>query len=190
MTISKIHLVRLVAFSNRKHRPLQPIAIDAVVQLCWLVLVLVVLRLGKAYFMVSQKTDQIENLTSVALELFKARSLQPGINPQRIAVECLRDARSFLQAADDFLSGKSQRDLESSPLDDAFAPNLKKTHPINLMSSTWGDLKQVERILDELAADPSIDSYTQFGWGKSEINQARVLFPSVVNRVKQFQQAK
>jgi len=126
------------------------------------------------------------NLTSVALELFKSRSIHQGASPRQLAIGCFRDATAFLAAADDVLSGEIDlSDEDTNPLDPAFAPNLKKTHPINLMSRVWGDLNKVRDVLDELEASPAADSYEPLSWGKPEVNQARALFPAVVHRAKQ-----
>lgn len=126
------------------------------------------------------------NLTSVALELFKSRSIHQGSSPQQLAIGCFRDAKAFLAAADNVLSGEIDlSDEDTNPLDPAFAPNLKKTHPINLMSRIWGDLNKVRNVLAELDANPATDTYEPYSWGKPEVNQARALFPSVVQRAKQ-----
>ena len=71
---------------------------------------------------------------------------------------------------------------DSSPLDPAFAANLKKTHPINLMSKEWGDLRKVREALKFLEENPSLEAYEELSWGKPEVNQARALFPTVVQR--------
>lgn len=139
----------------------------------------------------AEKTNEKMNLASVALELFKGRSLHHGVTPRQLAIGCFRDAAAFLAAADEALAGKIDWSAEdTNPLDSAFAPNLKKTHPINLMSRAWGDLKKVRATLAELDANPAAESYDPFSWGKPEVNQARALFPAVVNRAKQFTESK
>ena len=133
----------------------------------------------------SRNSNETFNLSTVALELFKFRCLQPGISPQQIALECFRYAKAFIVAMEQVLSnGLPTTDEDSSPLNGAFAPNLKKTHPVNLMSRTWGDIKQVEAVMSHLDADPTTEFYEPYGWGKPEINQARALFPAVINRIK------
>ncbi|WP_010588002.1 hypothetical protein [Schlesneria paludicola] len=135
----------------------------------------------------SDKTRESSQLTSIALELFKERSWQSGISPEQLAIDCYRDATAFLATTADVLAGKIELSSDdTNPLDIAFAPNLKKTHPINLMSQSWGDLAKVKAVLTELDANPAADSYEQYGWGRSEVNQARALFPAVVNRAKQL----
>ena len=124
-------------------------------------------------------------LTEIALELFKVHSLQPGVSSQQLAIECFRAAAVFKRVADDVQrNGIDQLAEDNDPLDIAFAPNLKKTHPVYLMSRAWGDLKQVQATLAELDANPAAEFYEPFGWGKPEVNQARALFPAVVNRAE------
>lgn len=133
-----------------------------------------------------EKASENLNRSAVALELFKVRSAQPGGNPRQMAIACFRDAAIFLAAADEVQSGRADIFSDESPLDVAFAPNLKRTHPINLMSRAWGDLRKVHDALADLEANPGADFYEPYSWGKSEVNQARALFPAVVNRSKQL----
>ena len=134
----------------------------------------------------TEKVSEELNRSVVALELFKARSVQPGGNPRQLAIACFRDAAIFLAAADEVQSGRANLFTDESPLDVAFAPNLKRTHPINLMSRAWGDLKKVQQALADLEANPGTDFYEPYSWGKPEVNQARALFPAVVARSKQL----
>lgn len=135
----------------------------------------------------ARNTNDLFSLNSVALEVFKTRCLQPGISPQQIAIDCFRFAKAFITAMETVASeGIPNFEEDPNPLNGAFAPNLKRTHPVNLMSKNWGDLKQLETVLAHLEAEPSADSYAPLEWGRPEVNQARALFPGVVNRVKQF----
>ena len=139
----------------------------------------------------SEKSTETLSLPFIALELFKGRSPQSGVNPRQLAIDCFRDATVFISAAQELRSGK--KDLfeeETNPLDLAYAPNLKRTHPINLMSRAWGNLQKVQAALADLDAHPSAEFYEPYGWGKPEINQARALFPAVVSRAKQLSSAK
>lgn len=134
----------------------------------------------------SDKSAPSPRLNDIALELFKSRSPQAGITPQQLAMNCFRDARVFLEVADQVVSKTWDSVPEdTNPLDVAFAPNLKRTHPINLMSRAWGDIKLVQKALADLNANPKAESYELYGWGKPEINQARALFPAVIQRAAQ-----
>ncbi len=139
----------------------------------------------------SEKSTETLSLPFIALELFKGRSLQSGVNPRQLAMSCFQDATVFIAAAQDFQSGKKELFAEqTNPLDLACAPNLKRTHPINLMSRAWGNLQKVQAALADLDAHPNAEFYEPYGWGKPEINQARALFPAVVSRAKQLTSTK
>lgn len=135
----------------------------------------------------AEKTRDSSQLTSVALELFKERSSHAGISPEQLAIDCYRDATAFLATTADVLSGKIDLQFEdANPLDEAFAPNLKRTHPINLMSQAWGDLEKVRTVISVLDANPAAESYETYSWGKPEVGQARALFPAVISRARQL----
>ena len=137
--------------------------------------------------MSTNKTKIELEISDVALELFKVRAAHSGVGTRQLAMGCFRDAAAFINIAKEVNS--SDVDLlaeETNPLDPAFAPNLNKTHPINLMSRSWGDLKKVQNALSDLNANPAAESYEPYGWTKSEIRQARALFPAVIERSKQI----
>lgn len=140
---------------------------------------------------ISDTADEQFNVAAVALQLFKERSTQSGISPKQLAIECFRDATAFTQVAEDIATGDVDLNSEDdNPLDVAYAPNLKRTHPVNLMSRTWGDLEKVREVINDLDANPAVESYELYEWGKPEVNQARYLFPAVINRAKEFDLAK
>ena len=131
----------------------------------------------------SMSTKQNNKLYSVALTLFSNRSMHSGFNPQQLALACFRDAKIFVSTAQQIQENRVNPSADDeNPLDAACAPNLKRTHPINLMSRAWGDLKRVQDALSDLEANPSAEYYEAYGWGKPEVNQARALFPAVVQR--------
>lgn len=67
--------------------------------------------------------------------IFSRCSAQSGISSHQLAMTCFRDAKIFLEAAELVDAGKLDfLEEDTNPLDVAFAPNLKRTHPINLMS--------------------------------------------------------
>ena len=139
----------------------------------------------------ADKSTTNPKLSDVALDLFKVRSTQSGVNTHQLAITCFRDAKIFLDAAQQVHSGHLEiEDDDANPLDIAFAPNLKRTHPINLMSRAWGDLQAVQKALVYLDANPKADFYEPHNWGKPEVNQARALFPAVVDRARHCTVAK
>lgn len=140
---------------------------------------------------VMEKMTEKLSLGAVALELFKTRSMQLGTTPQQLAIHCFRDAKAFLTIVEQLAAGELDLNVEdTNPLDAAYAPNLKRTHPINLMSRAWGDIKKVQAALADLDANPAAETYEPYGWGKPEVNQARALFPAVVQRSQQLVKVK
>lgn len=134
--------------------------------------------------------DQLP-LPSIALELFKVRSMQHGVGPKQLAIDCFRDAKAFLDVCFEVeMEAINLASADANPLDAACAPNLKNTHPINLMSRQMGDIASVQKAFADLEANPAADSYKAYDWGRAEVNQARALFPAVINRARQLALAK
>ena len=135
------------------------------------------------------KQNDTKRLYDTALDMFKHSRIGVGSADQK-AMHCFRDAAAFLKVADKISSG--QLDLESidnNPLDEAYCPNLKKTHPVNLMSRHWGSVKKVTEVY-EMVRNPGVESYEELGWGKPECNQARALFPAVIERAAALSSSK
>lgn len=128
-------------------------------------------------------------LQEIALTFAAERSTQHGLT-RGMAISCFRDAKTFMEVANEALSGKLDSKEGLTALDAAFAPNLKRSHPINLMSSEWGDLEKVKKVLDDLNQNVAADRYEPLEWGKQEVNQARALFPAVIERAKSLQLVK
>ncbi|WP_397570653.1 hypothetical protein [Schlesneria sp. T3-172] len=127
--------------------------------------------------------DDALQLQEVALAFASERSTQHGLS-RGMAVACFRDARLFLDVAKDALSGKLDANEWVTALDAAFAPNLKRTHPINLMSHALGSLKDVKRVHEALNANVAAESYDEYEWGKQEVALARHMFPAVLERAR------
>ena len=77
------------------------------------------------------------------------------------------------------------------------APNLKPTHPLNMVSKRFnlpGDgakeseieaakvkaLDRVKQIHNRLSKDSSLEALPEYDWGKAEVNTAREVFPAYV----------
>lgn len=134
-----------------------------------------------------QSSPVTSRLDEIALELFKARSLG-GLHSETtraIAVACYRDAQVFLDAQSQITSGQFDPFAEErNPLDPAFAPNLPKNSPWNLMSRQYGSLSRVCQVLKDLEAQPSLTTYERDGlnWDAAQTRAARDLFPGVRQR--------
>jgi hypothetical protein len=126
-----------------------------------------------------------EELQAYAFELFAERSSRgvAQVQAEQLAVQCFQSARTFMDVA---ARVKSQGGVmlaapEGKQLADACAPNLKQTHPLNLVSQRFGNLEKVRQINAKLEADPKIEELPDLDWGKSEVNTARTLFPAYAN---------
>ena len=119
-----------------------------------------------------------------AFQLFSARRAQLGLRglAEQIAAECYRDAEAFLTVAERVRAGEAPAAKPTGPqLADCCAPNLKATHPINMVSQRFGKLDRVQEIHDRLQTDEKLDSLPEYDWGLSEIHTARTLFPAFVS---------
>lgn len=129
-----------------------------------------------------QKPVVSERVQQTAFELFRSSAV--GVAPEMLAIRCFRAAQAFCDAADKIISGEvSIYQIDNNPLDDAYAPNLKKTHPVNIISKKWGDLKKAVEAWEHVQ-NLSVKEYEPFGWSEPECNQARALFPAVLDRAK------
>lgn len=120
-----------------------------------------------------------------AFELFTARRAAIGlqVDAVELAKACYRDARSFLEVSSKVDAGEISIDLPKGPqLSDCCAPNLKPTHPINLVSQRFGSLQRVRDVFERLDRDPTMDSLPEYEWGPVEVNCARSLLPSFVSQ--------
>lgn len=137
---------------------------------------------------VSKKSKISTRLQETAFELFKHRPANVG-SARQIAIQCYRSAEAFLQATDELIAGTLNiTSIDQNPLDEAYAPNLKKTHPINLMSRHWGSVDKVRKTLAALKSEPEAKAYEPYGWGLPEVNQARALFPALVKKADELEE--
>lgn len=116
---------------------------------------------------------------------------------EREAKTAYQRARAFLEVRDAVRSGALEVAAPAGPqLADCCAPNLPPTHPLNLVSQTYGDLAKVRRIHDWLEKNPTPEkdteelvarfrrAFSDVSWGKDHaealatINTARAVFPA------------
>lgn len=128
------------------------------------------------------------SLENVAFELFKSMHMFPG-SPEQHAIRCYRNAAAFISMSEKIQLGEvNPTAISNEVLADAYAPNLKKTHPINLMSKEWGSVKKVKEAFAEIK-NPEVKEYELYGWKESEINTARRLFPPMLEREAELAKA-
>jgi hypothetical protein len=88
----------------------------------------------------------LSELDELAFRIFERRVAQMGgrRGGEKLAVECYREAEEFL-AVKKRGGEPTKKDAEDSLLADCCAPNLRRTHPHNLVSRRMGDINKVNR---------------------------------------------
>lgn len=122
-------------------------------------------------------------VNSVALKLFAERSARlAGNGAEQVAVQCFKDAESFIAVRDVYKSGAFAEKPEFSVLADCYCPNQKKTHPHNMISREFGNINRVRSILKDLDAHKDGKTYSgdNFEWDEPTTNLARSIFPGIV----------
>src|SRR5690349_5752022 len=83
---------------------------------------------------------QADKLERLAFQLFSERSGRGVMKrgAETLAVKCFQDAEGFLAIANRIRSGEQvQRKKVGPQLAEVCAPNLKRTHPINMVSQRF-----------------------------------------------------
>lgn len=126
----------------------------------------------------------------LAFQLFAAKSasLPLGRAGKMQAEDAYRQADAFLAVRAQAREGKLSPDKPAGPqLADCSCPNVKPTHPLNLVSRRFGDLQRVNRIKAWLDRNPTPqdepDELTarlnrEFGldWDTPQVSLARATF--------------
>jgi hypothetical protein len=140
-----------------------------------------------------KQTTTNTELDDMAFDIFKetvAKS-QTGRGGERQAKMAYQKAESFLAVREAVRNGDLEPSKQDGPmLTDCCAPNLKRTHPHNLVSTRFGDLKKVDRINQWLSKNPTPEGnpdelidrakkeFPELEWDLPTINTARAIFPS------------
>jgi hypothetical protein len=130
----------------------------------------------------AKDTQTAASVEQLATRLFADRTAR---NPSGRATEatvlaCYRDAETFMQTMAKIQAGELSPVAPVGPqLADASCPNLKPTHPLNMISSRYGNLERVQQLHARLAADPKIDELKEgdLDWDKQAVITAREVFP-------------
>lgn len=139
-----------------------------------------------------------------AREMFTATVAHHGnaIQSRVLAKMCFANADAFAEIEAQYLAGELEEVEDFNPLDDAFAPNLKKNHPCNMVSRRFGSMDLVKkhllgiRALDRTAAKEVAQGshaaivYEDAGWTFGEVNQAEALFPSLIEKAGRMEREK
>lgn len=141
-----------------------------------------------------------EELDDLAFEIYKER-VGRGLtrrNGEHEAAESYRRAEAFLAVRKKVRAGELKPTKEEGPqLAESCAPNLPRTHPINLVArvhidrkgvETPGNLDKIRRIKDWLDKNPTPEDdperlvhqfgreFHDLGWDLPKINTARAIF--------------
>lgn len=127
-------------------------------------------------------TPDPAQLEQLAFRLFADRSGRiVNRSAEVLAVQCFADAEKFLGIAAKIRAGEPLTKKPTGPqLSDCSAPNLKPTHPLNMVSQRFGDpsLMQVRKLHARIEKDPTLEAIPELDWGKAEVNTARAIFPA------------
>jgi hypothetical protein len=146
--------------------------------------------------MASEKFDDRDDL---AFQIFSKRATSTRRTGEREALAAYAQADAFLSAREKIKTGKVKQIEEVQTMADCSAPNLPRTHPLNLIAQTYtdrrtgkqypGDLAKVKQIKawldktltpnvnpEELAERLAAD-FPELRWDLPTINVARAVLP-------------
>lgn len=140
---------------------------------------------------------QTTELDDKAFELFREMVAKSptGRGGEQQARAAYMKAEAFLTVREAIRSGAMKPTRQEGPaLTDCCAPNLRRTHPHNLVSQRFGDLKRVSVINQWLERNPTPErdpeelvsrinsEFPDLSWDTPAINTARAIFPTYVTK--------
>lgn len=135
---------------------------------------------------------EIAEVNAMAFEIFKDRVAAGNLkrSAEAEAAHAFQMAESFLKTRAAYAKGEIKpKAIEAARLSAASAPNLKRTHPHNLVSERFGNLDRVKKIKAWLDAHPTPEKdpddlihqlnreFADLSWDLPAVNTARALFP-------------
>jgi hypothetical protein len=139
--------------------------------------------------------DKMTELDEIALQIYAQRQSAPRISGESDALDCYRRADAFLAVRAKVRKGELKAAKPTGPqLSDCCAPNLRKNHPLNLVSQKYGDLGRVDRIAKWLDTHPTPErdpedlviafnrEHGGLDWALHEIATARLVFPTYATK--------
>jgi len=136
-------------------------------------------------------------LDDFAFEIYKQAVATSPVNRggEQQARAAYAKAEAFIAVRDRVRAGELKAVKPDGPqLAECSAPKLRRTHPFNLVSSRFGDLKKVSLISKWLDSNPTPESepeelvtrinreFPDLSWDLPAINTARVIFPEYVSK--------
>lgn len=135
-----------------------------------------------------KKGYETNELKRVSCELFAASFAMAGgrINPEALSDAAIGAAAVFLTRFNKFKAGEIVFDRLEDALADVHAPNLRPTHPVNLVSQKFGKVDRLKDIWAMLEKVPeTAESWDEFpDWKKADISTAKVLIPAALKRAE------
>lgn len=137
------------------------------------------------------------DLDAFAFEIYKTAVANHPVKRggEHMARDAYQKAQAFLAVRDKVRSGAlSPEKPRGLQLADCSAPNLRPTHPHNLVSQRFGDLLRVNRIKKWLDAHPTPEKepeevvqqlnreFPELSWDLAAVNTARVIFPAYAEK--------
>lgn len=139
--------------------------------------------------------EKMTELDEIALQIYAQRPSASRISGESDALDCYRRADAFMAVRAKVRKGELKAAKPTGPqLADCSAPNLRKNHPLNLVSSRYGDLARVSRIAQWLEAHPTPErdpeelviafnrEHGGLDWALPEISTARLVFPTYATK--------
>lgn len=143
----------------------------------------------------ADKQQPNPELDAFAFEIFKQSVANSSVNRggEQHARAAYAKAGAFLAVRDRVRAGEVKTVNDGPKLCDVCAPNLRRSHPHNLVSQRFGDLNKVNRISKWLEQNPTPESdpeelvtrinreFTDLSWDMPTVNTARAVFPEYVS---------
>lgn len=97
-------------------------------------------------------TSNTSEIQQTALNIFTHRPALMNQSPEQRAAKAFEDAQAFHAVAAKVATGELQPGAKSEEdvLSDASAPNLKRNHPINMVSKALGSVQGREELIGRL----------------------------------------
>lgn len=142
-----------------------------------------------------------DDLDALAFQLFSDRAAASGRGGEPEALDSYRKAENFIAVRRRVRAGELKSQAPTGPqLADCCAPNLPRTHPLNLVAAQYtdrrtgmtvaGDLAKVNRIKVWLDRNPTPEKdaeelpgrlakeFPDLNWDLPTLNVARAVFPA------------
>lgn len=146
--------------------------------------------------------EELSSKVEHARDMFSAVVAHHGgtANPADLARRCFHYADHFKDAESSYLNGTLEPEEDLNPYDDASAPNLSKSHPINLMSKRWGSIEEVLKHFDAISkldrsswredVKPDDIVYEDAHWTVAQVMTADAMFPAFIKRFEKCEKRK